>query len=61
MFNAWGCAQRQQSPEPARAPPQRARSKRGADSFAEDDGGQANGRKRSRVRPLVYLGSRGVT
>lgn len=46
-------AQMQQSPEPARAPPQRARSKRGAESFAEEDTGTANGRKRSRVRPYI--------
>ena len=55
------CAQllpQMHSPEPAKAPPQRARSKRGAESFAEDDGigGPANGRKRSRVRPM-YFGS----
>jgi hypothetical protein len=53
------CAQllpQMHSPEPAKAPPQRARSKRGAESFAEDDGigGPANGRKRSRVRPMSF-------
>ncbi|CAL8466428.1 g5964 [Coccomyxa elongata] len=44
-----GQLQMQQSPEPARAPPQRARSKRGGESFAEEDNGTANGRKRSRA------------
>lgn len=46
-------AQLQQSPEPAKAPPQRARSKRGAESMLDDNGALADSNKRSRVSLLL--------